>query len=254
MLVARVTNRTGHRLPTGYADGRRVWLAVDVIDAAGTVTPISGNYDDATAELETSDPQLHVYEAVQGRFGQNAVGHLAQYDIVQRDTRIPPSGFHPPPGLEPVGADYSGGAGGSLRNWDDARYAIDLGSNVRGPITVRVRARYQATTREYVTFLASENHTDMRGQDLQHVYEGAGRDAPFDMAEASAQVAITPPVADAGADGATDGAVHDDGAPRGSGCACRTSERSDGQRGWMALASLALTLAAVMRRRAQRRS
>jgi hypothetical protein len=55
-LRVKVTNLTGHRLPSGYSDGRRMWLGVQVTDAGGaSQVPYyeSGWYDDATATLFT---------------------------------------------------------------------------------------------------------------------------------------------------------------------------------------------------------
>ncbi len=49
----RVVNRTGHKIPSGYPDGRRFWISLDVKNASGSVYT-SGFYDDATAELKTS--------------------------------------------------------------------------------------------------------------------------------------------------------------------------------------------------------
>jgi MYXO-CTERM domain-containing protein len=247
-IVARITNRAGHRLPSGYADGRRVWLAVDLVDDAGIVTPVSGAYDDATSHLDETDPQLRVYQAVHGRAGGVHDGHLVLTDRIVRDSRIPPAGFRPPAGLEPVGADYSGGAGGALRNWDDAHYTVAIPPTARGTLTVRVRARYQSTTREYVEMLASANHTDTRGSELLARYNASGQAAPFDMAEATAMVAIADVAADAGADAMASDAA-DDAGPGGSGsCACRAAgpSRSHGAGGWV---FAVLAVACAMRRR-----
>ncbi len=208
-VTARITNLTGHRLPTGYGDGRRVWLELAVIDGDGHTTVVSGAYDDAAAHLDTTDTQLKLYTAVAGRAGMGAEDHLALHDTIVRDTRLPPLGFQPPAGLEPVGADYSGGAGGTLRNWDDATYAFTVPTLMRGPLTVRVRARFQVTTREYVEALAAANHTDTRGADLLRVYNASGRAAPYDMAVATANITIPGvPVATPDA-GTADGSVGD---------------------------------------------
>jgi len=196
-LVARITNRAGHRVPTGYADGRRVWLEVALLDADARATVVSGEYNNTTGAL-TEDPQLARYEAWHGRAGMGRGEHLALHDTVVRDTRLPPRGYRPLPGHEPVGADYSGGEGGALRHWDDRRYALTLPPSVQGAVRVRVRAMYQSTTREYVEFLARENRTDDRGMDLLRRWEASGRAAPFTMAEAVATITVTAPVADAG--------------------------------------------------------
>ncbi len=266
-ITARITNRTGHRVPTGYADGRRVWLAVDLLDTDGNVTAVSGGYDDASAHLDTTDTQLHLYETVHARTGVGHDGHLALTDTIMRDTRIPPAGFRPPAGLEPIGIDYSGGANGALRHWDDATYSVTIPVGALGPLTVRVRARYQTTTREYVEMLASANHTDTRGAELLARYEASGRDAPFDMAEARATVVITTPSTDAGSDAATDasdaaadaartdaaGDIADAGHLGGGGgaCACRTSGGS--ARGTGAIGALAIAAALLASKRRRRR-
>jgi MYXO-CTERM domain-containing protein len=271
-LVARITNRTGHRVPTGYTDGRRVWLEVAIVDSANRATVLSGAYDAAEAHLDTTDTQLRVYESLQGRIGVGHEEHIALHDTIIRDTRIPPRGYHPLPGHEPVGIDYSGGEGGALRHWDDARYSITLPASVRGPATLRVRARYQTTTREYVEFLASENHTDDRGRELLRRYNASGRAAPFDMAEATAPIMVGDVIPDAGVvvDGGAvvdGGGVVDSGAgvdggsmdasvnpaQAGGGCSChtagdaRTTTRGGG-------AALLLGLAAALSSRRRRRS
>jgi hypothetical protein len=218
-IEVRLTNQTGHKLPTGYADARRVWLQVELVDASGAVTPVSGAYDVMQAHLDTRDPQLRIYEALHGRVGVGVEEHIALHDTVVRDTRLPPRGFRPTEATMPVGRDYAGGAGGALRHWDDAKYTVDIPATARGPLTVRVRALYQATTREYVEFLERENHTDDRGRELRRRWEDSGRAAPFVMASASAEIAAVGAVGDGGmGDGG--------GRARPGGCGCRTVGRT----------------------------
>ncbi|MEZ4410391.1 MAG: MYXO-CTERM sorting domain-containing protein [Polyangiales bacterium] len=260
-VLTRITNRSGHRVPTGYADGRRVWLEVAVVEAGGRETVVSGAYDAAEAHLG-EDPQLKVYEIHPGRVGMGAISHIALQNTIVSDTRIPPRGYRPPAGHEPVGADYSGGENGALRHWDDARYTVTIPSTARGPVTLRVRARYQSTTREYVEHLAEANRTDDRGRELLRRYEASGRAAPFNMAEATAQ--ITTPggaVDDAGAQAdasvtADAGGGLDAGtispAESGGGCSCRAVSAPTSRRagaGAALLAGLAAALAGRRRRR-----
>ena len=47
----RVTNLAGHRIPSGYPDGRRFWLNVEVEDAIGSLVYESGHYDATSATL-----------------------------------------------------------------------------------------------------------------------------------------------------------------------------------------------------------
>ncbi len=50
-LQVRVENRTGHKLPTGYPEGRRMWLNVRFYDPSGALLAESGRYEDASASL-----------------------------------------------------------------------------------------------------------------------------------------------------------------------------------------------------------
>ncbi|MFM9169362.1 MAG: hypothetical protein ACKOTD_04355, partial [Phycisphaerales bacterium] len=63
-LKVRITNQTGHKLPTGYPEGRRMWVNVRFLDAAGTVVAEHGRYDHAEARI-TGLP-TKVYEAKHG--------------------------------------------------------------------------------------------------------------------------------------------------------------------------------------------
>ncbi len=52
-MVVRVHNKSGHRIPSGYPDGRRFWLSVNVNDQNGASMYQSGVYDEISAELMT---------------------------------------------------------------------------------------------------------------------------------------------------------------------------------------------------------
>jgi hypothetical protein len=63
--VVTVTNRSGHKLPTGYPEGRRVWLNIVAKDGGGNVVYESGAYNPSTGVL-THDGDVVVYEAELG--------------------------------------------------------------------------------------------------------------------------------------------------------------------------------------------
>src|SRR6185503_11500444 len=63
-LVVRVTNLSGHKFPTGYADGRRAFLQVELKDAQGARLGLLGKYDEATAHLDAAS-ELRVWESIQ---------------------------------------------------------------------------------------------------------------------------------------------------------------------------------------------
>ena len=96
-LVVRVTNLSGHKFPTGYADGRRAFLQVELQDAQGASLAVLGKYDDATAHIDAAS-ELRVWESIQAEHlsgGGHREWHIAKNDTVVKDTRIPPAGFRP---------------------------------------------------------------------------------------------------------------------------------------------------------------
>jgi len=64
-LAATVTNETGHKLPSGYPEGRRTWLNVKGYDAGDALVYESGAYDVPTGVL-TRDEDAVVYEIKPG--------------------------------------------------------------------------------------------------------------------------------------------------------------------------------------------
>jgi mono/diheme cytochrome c family protein len=176
-LSIRVTNLTGHKLPTGYSEGRRMWLNVQVRDANGGLVFESAAYDATTAEL-TQDPQAHVYEVLQGIWNYHGTGtcdienasnekmfHFVLNDCIARDSRIPPLGFTPataadPNGydLRPVGYTYAETSPGSgvLVNYDTATYTLAVPPGTVTPLTATARLYYQTASNYYIEFLRDE--------------------------------------------------------------------------------------------------
>ncbi len=169
--TVRVTNLAGHKLPTGYAEGRRMWLNVVARDAGNNVIFESAAYDAATAVL-TRDAQSRVYEVQHGEWDSeagecviaDAMGrqqfHFVLGNCIRKDNRIPPLGFRGGNDLEtrPVGQVYPQTAPGSgmLVNYDDALYAIPVTAGAVRPITVTATLRHQIASREYIEFLRNE--------------------------------------------------------------------------------------------------
>ncbi|MFH1144901.1 MAG: FlgD immunoglobulin-like domain containing protein [Candidatus Eisenbacteria bacterium] len=183
-----ITNRTGHKLPTGYPEGRRMWLNLVAYDASEQAIFASGSYDLATGTL-LHDEDLAIYEAELGispalaqAIGQSAGTsfHFVLNDSVYKDTRIPPLGFtnaaYATFGGVPVDPAHPGERYGDGQNWDEPTYALP-------PETWKVVATlyYQTTSKEYVTFLRDENQTDDTGQDFHDLWTANGRAAPVVM-------------------------------------------------------------------------
>jgi hypothetical protein len=223
-VQVRVTNLSGHKFPTGYADGRRAFLQVELEDAQGRSLGVLGRYDEATARLDAAT-ELRVWESIQAEHlsgGGHREWHIARNDTVVKDTRIPPAGFRPTGAAAiamtaPVGADYGPVTG--MRNHDDVAVRFTaLAPLPAGSLRVTARVFYQSTMREFVEELARANTTDDRGTKLVAIWEQTGRAAPRLIAtraiDLTSGAAIVEPGADAGADAGP--------APGGSagGCGC----------------------------------
>ena len=166
IATVRVTNDTGHKLPTGYPEGRRMWLNLKAYDESSVLLVESGRYTEATGELayETEDGQkTKIYEVKQGITSQLATElnlpagesfHFALNNTVLKDNRIPPRGYtqaaYNQPGMKPVGATYVDG-----QYWDDTQYILP-------EETERVVATlyYQTASKEYIDFLRTNGGAD----------------------------------------------------------------------------------------------
>jgi len=176
-LQVKVTNLSGHKLPTGYAEGRRMWLNLEVHDANGGLVFESGAYDPNTAVL-TRDVQSRVYEVQQGIWNHHGTGtcntedaegdpmfHFVLNDCIALDNRIPPLGFKPataadPNGYDvrPVGVTYAETSPGSgtLVNYDTVPYNLLIPAGTVGPLTATARLYYQTSSNYYIEFLRDE--------------------------------------------------------------------------------------------------
>jgi hypothetical protein len=176
-LQVTVTNLSGHKLPTGYAEGRRMWLNMQVRDANGALVFESGAYNTNSGVL-TEDVQARIYEVAQGIWNHHGTGtcdavdaegdpmfHFVLNDCVAMDTRIPPLGFTPataadPNGydLRPVGITYPETTPGSgvLVNFDNVQYFLAVPAGTVGPLTATARLYYQTSSNYYMEFLRDQ--------------------------------------------------------------------------------------------------
>lgn len=178
----RVVNQSGHKLPTGYPEGRRMWINVRYFNAADQLIGEHGAYDAGTAVLSTSDTK--VYEAKLGldAYAANLTGkptgesfHFVLNNIWLKDNRIPPRGFtnagFASVQSAPIGATYADG-----QYWDDTLFPIP-----QNAARVEVRTYYQTASKEYIEFLRDENTTNTAGQVLYDQWELLGKSAPVEM-------------------------------------------------------------------------
>jgi hypothetical protein len=194
IATVRVTNETGHKLPTGYPEGRRLWLNLKAYDGNNTLIYEAGSYNPTTAELDATETT--VYEAKQGLTPELAAElnqtlgrtvyqagptfHFILNNTVIKDNRIPPRGYTQAnfnrPGLKPVGATYADG-----QYWDDTVYPVPAA-------TERVVATlyYQTASKAYIDFLRNKGGLD--GATLGELWD-TSKSPPEAMA-----VAYAPPL------------------------------------------------------------
>ncbi|MEB2283788.1 MAG: hypothetical protein B6D46_07305 [Polyangiaceae bacterium UTPRO1] len=188
-LVVRVSNETGHKLPTGHIEGRRMWIGVRFLTTGGALVAERGGYDTATATLDAASTT--VYEMHVGLSDDAAIvtglpagptGHMSLADTILKDNRIPPRGFDNAAfaagGAPVVGANYADG-----QYWDERPFSIPAAAE-RAEVTLY----YQNTPREYIEHLRDANVTDDWGTTLHRLWSETGRGAPIPMVSASLNV------------------------------------------------------------------
>ena len=181
-LRVRIINRTGHKLPTGFPDGRRMWINVKYFAFDDTPVGEHGGYDFDEAILDEGSTK--VYEAVTGIDATQAAAtglpegetlHFMLANTILKDNRIPPIGFEPGVaelnGTKPVGASYASG-----QHWDDTQFEILPGA-ARAVVTVY----YQVTSREFIEFLRDNNKTNELGQLAYDKWVEFGKSTPVAM-------------------------------------------------------------------------
>jgi PKD repeat protein len=199
--TVRVINETGHKLPSGYPEGRRIWINLQVYDDTGALIKESGAYDVNTGLL-SHDDEIKVYEIKPGLSSDLAAAlqlpagpsfHFVLNNTIYSDNRIPPRGFtnanfemiQSPP----VGYSYDDG-----QNWDETNYSIPAAA-----ARVVATLYYQTLSKEYVEFLRDENSTNDWGNILYTLWSANGKSAPVAMKTTTydiVPVVEQPPVAD----------------------------------------------------------
>lgn len=186
-LKVTVTNQCGHKLPTGYPEGRRIWLNVKFFDSQTNLLTESGAYDPSSGVL-THDAEAKIYEVHPG-IDTNIAGavglpagpslHFVLNNKIYEDNRIPPRGFsnvtYAAFGGAPIGHSYADG-----QYWDDTLYSMPPGTR-----RAEIRLYYQSTTKEFVEFLRDENVTNNKGQEMYDLWSNNGKCPPTLMAQAS---------------------------------------------------------------------
>ncbi|MDG2032126.1 MAG: hypothetical protein P8J45_14100 [Phycisphaerales bacterium] len=180
-LSVRIINQTGHKLPTGYPEGRRMWLNIQFYDQDDNLIAESGAYDYNKAALDLNGAKI--YEMRAGLSDEVAAAtnlpagesfHLALNNVRLFDNRIPPRGATYAE-LQSVGAESIPYAYADNQYWDDTEYIIP-------PETKNIVATlyYQTSTSEYMDFL--RNTADNALGSIAHsLWTSQGKSAPEPM-------------------------------------------------------------------------
>ncbi len=193
-VTVTVTNETGHKLPSGYPEGRRIWLGVKAFDADDSLVYESGAYNPATGVLN-HDADLKIYRIKPGVSTALApvVGlpaapsfHFVLNDTIYSDNRIPPRGYNfaafEAIQSPPVGYIYPDG-----QYWDETEYVLPLDA-----VFAEVTLYYQTTSKGYIEFLRDENTTNTLGQQLYDAWVAQGRAAPVVMVTDTTSLHVDP--------------------------------------------------------------
>jgi hypothetical protein len=194
-LNVRITNMSGHSLPTGYPEGRRIWLNIKFIDNSGQTIEERGEYDFSTAELVTDDTK--VYEVKVGMTPEMAkitnlpAGesfHLVLNNEVVSDNRIPPMGFTNEnfEAIQSAPVNYSYDDG---QYWDDTLFDIP-----EGAVQAVATLYHQTTSKEYIEFLRDANVTNDNGQIAYDQWVLGGMSVPIVMDSSMIDVSPTEPI------------------------------------------------------------
>lgn len=193
--VLRITNLTGHKLPTGYPEGRRMWVNVQFFNSSGKMLKEIGKYGNKKDTILNKDieaptlldlEQTRVYECLPAiseeqakKFGKKPGKsfHFVLNDIIAKDNRIPPKGFKNSTFKEhlsaPVDAAYADG-----QHWDDVQLELPSECN-----RIVAKLMYQSVSWEYIKFLVEENRTDDWGKRLYEAWDKTGKCEPVAIAE-----------------------------------------------------------------------
>lgn len=190
-VEVEVINETGHKLPSGYPEGRRIWINLQAYDESENLIYESGAYDTQTAILETVgtkiyEAKLGISEEVAAIANANGTGgysagesfHFALNNVVIKDNRIPPRGFtnsnFQSIQAAPVGYSYADGAFSDITH-----YSVPANT-----YKVEAKLYYQTVSKEYIDFLRDNNTTNTKGQDLYNLWVVLGKSQPVEMKEA----------------------------------------------------------------------
>lgn len=266
-LRVRITNLTGHKLPTGYAEGRRMYLSHEVRFGDGGLGPRTGTIDESTWDYVPGEEPVRTWEILMSEGTEPEVSfHFALVTRLLKDNRIPPKGFRPTSDTPVVRHEYPMQPDGSLVHWDEVDVPLATpgdGNDQCWPAIVDVGLWFQSSSGRYLRFLI--DNAPIYGPDLKDALDAIGA-APepmerFEVAvfpdgrivPAAGPYACEPLPPPAVVDAGAHPPVGDAGFVPGDGVGCACAQASGEDRhfllGGLALAAVAWVSARRPRRR-----
>jgi hypothetical protein len=197
-LIVRVYNETAHKLPSGYPEGRRMWLNVKFYRADNSLIQEYGFYNAGTGDL-SHDTTIYEIEPGLSTDWATVLGlpagpsfHFVLNNQIYKDNRIPPRGYTfnnflsigspPVTNGAPDPSRYANG-----QYWDDPSFPMPADT-----FYAQVTLYYQTTSKEFIEFLKNENTTNDWGQRLYNAWVSSGRATPVAMASVTWTSGATP--------------------------------------------------------------
>lgn len=205
--TVKITNKVGHKLPSGYP-ARRAYIDFAMYNEAGDEIFHSGKLlpdyniegQDATFEphydVITDDNQIQIYEMVMGDVNGNVTTVLERADMPLKDNRLVPLGFS----TSHFAYDTTAIVGGALTDpnfnhingvegsgTDEIEYHIPV-TGLNGNVTVVARLMYQSLPPRWNEELFATDHPDINS--FEEMYWETGPD-PVEMVSATVNSTLT---------------------------------------------------------------
>lgn len=177
-LTFRIQNRTGHKLISGFPEGRRMFVNIKAYDSAGVLVHEINPYDYTAGTLkglsdlaplgpleEYVDELVYEMHPTSSLTGETETFHFVLATGRYKDNRIPPIGFRLNEAAarlaEPVWHGVSDAPGGANNYFTADEYAggydaVSVTTLPANTASVQIDLYYQTTSREYMEFLRDE--------------------------------------------------------------------------------------------------
>jgi hypothetical protein len=163
LVDVKVTNKTGHKFPTGFPS-RRAWIHLSVVDSRNSVVFESGKateqgdiagldspYEPHFSRIDSAD-QIQIYQAIMGDISGKKTDTLLKAAVYLKDNRLMPKGYRQagpmaeytrPAGEVVDDEDFNAGNNQEGSGADLVTYAIGL-DDAQLPLTIQAQLLYQS--------------------------------------------------------------------------------------------------------------